>query len=70
MRETRGHTGNRRSHHKIAAPRLSMCSNCNEYHERHHACLNCGQYRGKEILNTGKKETAAVVTTVGEEKTD
>ena len=62
MRVTKGHSGNRRSHHALTAPRLSQCSNCNEYHLRHNVCKACGFYKGKQIIvkNT-KAETAEVV---------
>lgn len=70
MRETKGHTGNRRSHHKIAAPRLSVCHNCDAYHMRHRACGTCGYYRGKSVIKTqGDTPQKAVVTTI-EEKAD
>ena len=66
MRETKGHTGNRRSHHALSAPRLSECSNCQEFHERHRACMKCGQYRGRAVVKTKKQPVA--VTTVDEQK--
>ncbi len=63
MRVTKGHTRNRRSHHKIDAPRLSACSNCEAYHLRHRACQECGSYKGKQILakkaSTTETEAAA-----------
>ena len=68
MRETRGHTGNRRSHHHIVAPRLCVCANCGEYHKRHHVCMHCGYYRGKLVLKQASTQSnQAVVTTVSEE---
>ena len=51
MRVTKGHTGNRRSHHGVKAVRLSICSNCQAKHQRHQLCQECGFYRGKQILN-------------------
>lgn len=51
MRHTKGHTGNRRSHHGLKEPRLSTCSNCNHKHIRHQMCENCGQYRGREVVD-------------------
>ena len=52
MRVTKGHSGNRRSHHALKAPRLSLCRNCGEYHKRHRVCLSCGFYRGRLILES------------------
>ncbi len=59
MRVTKRHTGNRRSHHALKAPRLSLCSNCGEFFKRHRICLECGFYKGKKILEVGKKEKAS-----------
>ncbi|PID83573.1 50S ribosomal protein L32 [Candidatus Campbellbacteria bacterium] len=56
MRVTRGHSNNRRSHHTIKAPRLSMCKNCGEYHQRHRVCLECGYYKGEKVLDIKVKE--------------
>ena len=50
-RVTRSHTGNRRSHHALTAPRLSTCADCSEMHVRHHICNNCGKYRGRTIID-------------------
>lgn len=55
MRHTRAHTGNRRSHHGLTAPRLSTCVNCKQSHIRHRMCENCGSYRGKEVVDMTKK---------------
>lgn len=50
MRVNKSHTGNRRSHHGVAEPRLSKCA-CGAFHERHRACGECGQYRGKQVID-------------------
>lgn len=55
MRHTRAHTANRRSHHALVAPRLSKCANCGATHRRHMACVACGQYRGKTVIDTAAK---------------
>ncbi len=55
MRVTKGHTRNRRSHHALKAPRLSKCSNCMAYYQRHRACLECGFYKGTVILDIKDK---------------
>ena len=69
MRVTKGHSGNRRSHHALKAPRLSKCVNCGVYHQRHRACLECGFYRGKSILNVKKKVVEVVKDNTTEKTT-
>ncbi len=51
MRHTRAHTANRRSHHALKEPRLSKCVKCGQPHLRHRVCLNCGTYKGKEVID-------------------
>ncbi len=55
MRHTRAHTGNRRSHHALTGPRLSKCAKCGAPHLRHRACLTCGTYRGKQVVDVVAK---------------
>ncbi len=40
----------RRAHHGIAAPALARCPQCNEMRLAHHACPNCGYYKGRLVL--------------------
>lgn len=71
MRHTKGHTNNRRSHHKVGEPRLSACSNCQAPHLRHRACLECGKYKGREVIDVTKKslkENKDKKETIKEEK--
>jgi large subunit ribosomal protein L32 len=58
MRHTRGHTGNRRSHHALKAPTLSACQNCGAQHRPHHMCLDCGFYNGKMVVDMKAKKEA------------
>ncbi|MBI2109515.1 MAG: 50S ribosomal protein L32 [Parcubacteria group bacterium] len=55
MRSTRSHTRNRRSHHKLMEPRFSICAKCGAKHIRHVACLSCGTYRERMVLDVAKK---------------
>ena len=51
MRHTRSHTANRRSHHALKEPRLSACPDCKAPTKRHTACLACGKYRGRVVVD-------------------
>ena len=51
MRHTKGHTANRRSHHALLSPRMSVCSSCKAKVRPHTMCANCGNYRGKVVLD-------------------
>ena len=51
MRHTRSHTKNRRSHHALKAPALAVCSNCGAQHRPHHMCLECGFYKGRQVMD-------------------
>ena len=58
MRHTRSHTGNRRSHHALKEPTLSTCQNCGAKHRPHHMCLECGHYKGKQVVDMKAKKEA------------
>lgn len=51
MRHTRGHSGNRRSHHALKEVTLSVCSHCGAKHRPHHMCLECGYYNGRQVMD-------------------
>jgi len=40
----------RRTHQKLSAPNLTSCPQCGDAKLPHHACLNCGFYKGHKIL--------------------
>ena len=42
----------RRSHDKLTAPNLSTCPQCGEIKLPHHACQNCGTYKGRTVIKT------------------
>ncbi|MDP3996112.1 MAG: 50S ribosomal protein L32 [bacterium] len=51
MRHTRGQSRSRRSHHSLESVRTGLCSDCKMPKIRHAVCLNCGKYRGKQIID-------------------
>ncbi len=40
----------RRAHQKLTAPALSKCPECGEAILPHHACPNCGNYKGRKAV--------------------
>jgi large subunit ribosomal protein L32 len=50
--------GNRRQHHKIKIPQLTICPQCRQPHLSHHACPSCGTYRGRQVLPLKEKPAA------------
>ncbi|MEK7538773.1 MAG: 50S ribosomal protein L32 [Patescibacteria group bacterium] len=69
MRHTRAHTANRRSHHALKGVRLSKCVKCSAFHIRHQACVACGSYRGKPVLNLTKSFAKTEKRVKAKEKT-
>ena len=39
----------RRATHAISAPSLTVCPQCHKPVRPHHACRECGHYRGREV---------------------
>ena len=56
-RGTRARTNNRRQHIHIDKPAMSKCSNCGQPVISHTTCLNCGYYRGRQVIDVLKKLT-------------
>ena len=40
----------RRSHDKVTISGMSRCPECDAMMRPHHACPECGQYRGREVV--------------------
>ena len=51
MRSTRSHTRNRRSHHALKAAQLIKCGKCGAETLPHTACLNCGTYKNRMVID-------------------
>ena len=51
-RTSRSVTRSRRTHKKIALVNLSPCPNCGELGRSHQVCPKCGQYDGKQVIET------------------
>lgn len=41
----------RRTHDSISAPELVKCPQCSEAKLPHHACPECGEYKGQSVLD-------------------
>lgn len=48
----------RRTHYKITAPGMVVCSNCGELKLNHRVCPTCGYYDGKLVKAPKVKEAA------------
>jgi len=55
MRHTRAHTRNRRSHHGLGEPVLTVGKESKVPNVRHRASLETGTYRGRKVLDITKK---------------
>lgn len=40
----------RRSHHRVVAPGMSICANCDTVKPPHSVCEACGHYKGKQVV--------------------
>lgn len=40
----------RRTHYKAKVPSMVRCGNCRAWKRPHHVCLECGTYRGVEVI--------------------
>jgi large subunit ribosomal protein L32 len=54
---TKSHRNRRRMHLFITPTALSVCPKCKKPLRPHTACLSCGFYKGREILDVFKKLT-------------
>jgi large subunit ribosomal protein L32 len=47
--------GERRAHHALSVPHLEECTHCHQMKRPHHACGNCGWYKGREAVRIKEK---------------
>ncbi len=41
----------RAQHDRVTAPSISACPNCGDFTQPHHACLSCGTYNGRKVVD-------------------
>jgi large subunit ribosomal protein L32 len=55
QRHTKSRRNKRRAHLYIEAPFLSVCPKCGKPVLPHTVCQNCGNYKGREMIDVLKK---------------
>jgi large subunit ribosomal protein L32 len=56
---SRHRRGNRRRHQYLIAPELVKCPNCGTLTRAHRACIECGQWRGRQVVAVATDEDDA-----------
>lgn len=51
MRHTKSQRNRTRSHHALKAKVVAKCPKCGEGVLPHRACLNCGTYKGRKVVD-------------------
>jgi large subunit ribosomal protein L32 len=51
-RHSKARKNKRRAHDFLTTLSLSECPNCHERKLPHQACLKCGCYKGREVIDT------------------
>ena len=57
--KTRSGRGQRRAHDFLTKTNLSVCKNCTFPVRLHEVCMNCGFYKGKQVLKIKTKKVVA-----------
>lgn len=55
-RLSRQRTRRRRSHDGLSLPAVTRCPQCREPMLRHHLCLACGSYKGRQVIKMESDE--------------
>jgi large subunit ribosomal protein L32 len=51
-KKSKSKKGMHRSHQHTDAPNLSKCPQCGEAILPHHVCAQCGEYKGRTVIET------------------
>lgn len=51
-RHSNARTQKRRAHDSLTKPAFAECPNCHEPKVPHRVCPHCGQYKGREVIET------------------
>ena len=52
---SKANTRSRRHQIKIDVPAVAYCEKCHEPKLRHQVCVNCGTYRGRQVIVSEEK---------------
>lgn len=63
-RRTSSDKRRRASHFALKKMNISVCPKCKEPIQPHHACLKCGFYAGREVINMGRASKRTVKKTL------
>lgn len=55
-RKPKGRRNQRRSHHHVAIPTVTVCPRCKTLIPPHTACPTCGTYRGRTVIDIAALE--------------
>lgn len=51
-RKSKARQRHRRAHQKMTPPHLVRCPRCRQLRLSHYACMSCGHYSGREVMET------------------
>jgi large subunit ribosomal protein L32 len=51
-KKSKSNIKNRRIHQRVAIPNRITCPGCGDAMLSHHACPNCGTYKGRTVILT------------------
>ena len=54
-RHSHARTRTRRAHDSLKKVGMSECPNCHEPKLPHRVCQNCGQYKGREVIEVAEQ---------------